>query len=83
LLRYIAAGWSGAISVLPVLTPRPTRLNGFDFGTSTTGIAPNQGSREQLTESAFVPHVPEALVEDRAKVGGRGTSFLWRTEDRS
>ena len=33
---------SGAISVLPVLTPRPTRLNGFDFGTGNTEIAPDQ-----------------------------------------
>ena len=31
----------GAKPVLAVLTPRPTRLNGFDFGTGSTGIAPN------------------------------------------
>ena len=41
---------SGANSVLRVLTARPTTLNGFDFGTGNTGIAPDRGARPAAGE---------------------------------
>jgi hypothetical protein len=39
--RSLLNSMSGAISVLWLLIPHPTRLNGFDFGTGSTEIAPN------------------------------------------
>ena len=41
---------SGANSVLRVLTARPTGLNGFDFGSGNTGIAPDRGTRPAAGE---------------------------------
>jgi hypothetical protein len=34
--------WSGAKLVPAVLIPRPSRINGFDFGTSNSEIAPDR-----------------------------------------
>ncbi|MEY2402230.1 MAG: hypothetical protein QOJ08_2341 [Ilumatobacteraceae bacterium] len=35
---------SGAKPVLAILTPHPTGVNGFDLGTGSTEIAPDQST---------------------------------------
>ncbi|MEO8267655.1 MAG: hypothetical protein ABI706_19300 [Ilumatobacteraceae bacterium] len=48
--RHRAGDSSGAISVLLVLTAHPTRFNGFDSGTGSTELAPNE-MRDWLAET--------------------------------
>ena len=52
--------WSGAIPATRVLTAHPITLNGFDFGTGSTGIAPDrrcQPIEEFDRGSAWLRHV--------------------------
>ena len=49
--------------MLRVLTTRPTELNGFDFGTGNTGIAPDQSvKRPVMIGSSGASHPWKALV---------------------
>jgi hypothetical protein len=51
---------SGAISVAGVLIPHPTRLNGFDFGTSNTeSVTGAESLSQQVTKS---PRIFRALT---------------------
>ena len=54
--------WSGAIPATRVLTAHPITLNGFDFGTGSTGIAPDrpcQPIEEFDPGSAWLRHVAD------------------------
>ena len=62
----VRSGSLGAISVRPILTPRPTRLNGFDFGTGNTGIAPNECATGSLSTELIAGDLGAKLVHGRS-----------------
>ncbi len=61
---------SGAIPVLLILTPHPTRVNGFDFGTGRTALAPEEPAR------GLDGHYGSALMETHMK-RSRGPKAVW------